>query len=76
MDHCDLLGLSWMHSDILNCIALNNPDKALVIQFWGPVCKQLSNIKLGNRYQANTISNLDFIFITDLRLHNNDKRLS
>ena len=76
MDHCDLLGLSWMHSDILNCIALNNPDKALVIQFWDPVCKQLSNIKLGNRYQANTISNLDFIFITDLRLHNNDKRLS
>ena len=76
MDHWDLLGLSWMHSDILSCIVLNNPDKALVIQFWDPVCKQLSNIKLGNRYQANTISNLDFIFVTDLRLHNNDKRLS
>ena len=76
MDHWDLLGLSWMHSDILSCIVLNNPDKALVIQFWDPVCKQFSNIKLGNRYQANTISNLDFIFITDLRLHNNDKRLS
>ena len=28
---------------------------------------------MGNRYQANTISNFDFISILDLRLHNNDK---
>ena len=42
MDHWDLLGLSWMQNDILGCIIPNNPGKALVIQFGGPVCKQLS----------------------------------
>ena len=42
MDHWDLLGLSWMQFDILGCIIPNNPGKALVIQFWDPVCKQLS----------------------------------
>ena len=42
MDHWDLLGLSWMQNDILGCIIPNNPGKALVIQFWDPVCKQLS----------------------------------
>ena len=64
-----------MQNDILGCIIPNNPGKAVVIQFWDPVCKQLSYIKLGNRYQGNTISNLDFISILDLRLQNNDKLL-
>ena len=55
MDHWDLLGLSWMQNDILGCIIPNNLGKVSIIQFWDPVCKQLSEIKLGNRCQANTI---------------------
>ena len=42
MDHWDLLGLSYMQNDILCCITPKNPGKALVIQFWDPVCKQLN----------------------------------